>query len=494
VDETTTTDDTGTVGRDPATGGSRALGLLRNPLHVFLVLGVLAGVYLACVVPHFGGVDETAHFYRSYQISTGQFVPEKPAGSQFSGACIPVDVVLSVDRDAFVYYGHLISLQGKHLPADAPGPTAADVKRCAGDPSTGFVSFSTFGSPVPYIPQATAILIARKAGLGADGMLIAGRFAALVVYLLLVALAIKRAPRAKWAFVATGLLPAAIMQASSSISHDAMTTALVLLVVSSALRAADPPEGTRFRNTVIEAVVLGVLLGSCKPGYAAVAVLYLLPLFGHLPDGVRRAQVVRERWPLVLGPIAAVITTAGWNAAVGDLWRTDADYFGIQTRPKVQKHQLVHAPWDFATDMVRTIWNEILGWIKSLADVGPSVTHWGWVIAFLVAAVYVVNALQRDGDEPTAVPIAQRLLAFVAGAGALVVILAGSYVYYTEPGNSVITGLHPRYLVPLTVLVPLIVGPLRFRWANAAKARVPLAALLALVVVFFCVSLTFRMY
>jgi len=190
------------------------------------------------------------------------------------------------------YYGHLISLQGKHLPADAPGPTAADVKRCGGRPLDRLRELLHVRVAGPYIPQATAILIARKAGLGADGMLIAGRFAALVVYLLLVRAGDQaRTTAAKWAFVATGLLPAAIMQASSSISHDAMTTALVLLVVSSALRAADPPEGTRFRNTVIEAVVLGVLLGSCKPGYAAVAVLYCCRCSATSPTGCGARRV-----------------------------------------------------------------------------------------------------------------------------------------------------------------------------------------------------------
>ena len=40
-------------------------------------LAIAAGVYLVCVVPHFAGIDEPAHFYRSYQISTGTIFPEK---------------------------------------------------------------------------------------------------------------------------------------------------------------------------------------------------------------------------------------------------------------------------------------------------------------------------------------------------------------------------------------------------------------------------------
>jgi len=55
-----------------------------------------------------------------------------------------------------------------------------------------------------------------------------------------------------------------------------------------------------------------------------------------------------------------VITTAGWNAAVGDLWRTDADYFGIQTRPKCRSTNSSMRLGTSPPTWVRTIWNEIL--------------------------------------------------------------------------------------------------------------------------------------
>ena len=90
------------------------------------------------------------------------------------------------------------------------------------------MTFSTFGSPVPYLPQAAAIFIARNLGLGTDGMLLAARFVALAVYLAIVGVAIARAPRSKWALCAVGLLPVAMFQAASSVSHDAFTTAVAL--------------------------------------------------------------------------------------------------------------------------------------------------------------------------------------------------------------------------------------------------------------------------
>ena len=62
-----------------------------------------------------------------------------------------------------------------------------------------------------------------------------------------VAVAIRRTPRGKWAFAAVGMVPVALFQASASLSHDAMTLAVAFVVVSSALRVLDPPDGTSTR-------------------------------------------------------------------------------------------------------------------------------------------------------------------------------------------------------------------------------------------------------
>ena len=95
----------------PARRGRRdLLALFRNPVATFLTLGAIVGVYLVCVVPHFGGIDEPAHFYRSYQISTGTFLPEKYGTQGFSGACVPRDVIRAQRADSLTFLEHLSTL------------------------------------------------------------------------------------------------------------------------------------------------------------------------------------------------------------------------------------------------------------------------------------------------------------------------------------------------------------------------------------------------
>ena len=151
-----------------------------------------------------------------------------------------------------------------------------------------------------------------------------------------------------------------------------------------------------------------------------------------------------------------VVVSVAWNQAVGNLWKTDAGYFGIKVDSTYQKHRLLHAPWDFAADTVRTVVNQSLGWFKTLVDVGPSVTHWPWALAVIVA-VYAVVSIQRTARARHQPPVASpALIVLVSGrAGG---VIAANYIYWTTPGLDEVGGVQPRYLVPLMALVPVAIG------------------------------------
>jgi hypothetical protein len=338
---------------------------------------------------------------------------------------------------------------------------------------------------VPYVPQTLTILASRAVGADAGTMLIVGRIVMLAVYVGVVAIAIRRAPRAKWAITAVALVPVALFQ-SVGWSHDSITTAVALLVVSSALRALDPPAGVTNRQLVVEAVLLSVLLGTCKPVYVVMAGLYLLPLLGR----DRRPDL----WPIVVAPVAGVLTSVALNELVGDQWRTDADYFGIRPDAAARRDELTSAPWNFAADSVRTVWHEAWNWLEGLWGVGPSVTHWPAAVIAVGVVLYLAVSLQRDRDEPRGLHWSQRGLVLVVLLAAMAMILAANYVYWTTPGGNRITGVQARYLEPLLVLVPLLVGGLDVRWLRARDAAVPLAVLLVPFLALFAATVAFRMH
>lgn len=465
-------------------GGLR--GVFRDPARTFLVLAIPFGVYLACVVPHFGGIDEPAHFYRAYQISTGTILPEKFGGSEFSGACIPIDVILARQRDSSVYAAHLRAIADIPPDQHVPPITAASVPRCPTDHRQGLVTFSTFGSPIPYLPQAAAILVTRGLGFNVDGMEIAARLATLATFVALVWFAIRRATRSKWAFAAVGLLPLALFQSSSSPSHDVVTIAVALLVVSSALRVLDAPPDASRTALIVEAAVLTTVLAACKPGYVVLAGCYLLPLFGP-----RRR---RDLWPLACTPVLGALVSLAWNNVVGGLWKTDAGLFGVEVDPERQRHLLVTEPWTFAGAVVHTMVDYVWDWSKSLITIGVSVSVWPTVA--VAASLLVVGAvsLQRTGREPEGLAWSQRIILVIVFVIGALLVFGAQYVYWTTPGDNAVEGMQARFFVPLLVLVPIAVGTVPWRWARSTTARIPVALGLVPVYVALAVTIAFRMY
>ncbi len=88
----------------------------------------------------------------------------------------------------------------------------------------------------------------------------------------------------------------------------------------------------------------------------------------------------------------------------------------------------------------------------------------------------------------------QRLLLVLVFVVGCLLVLGAQYVYWSAPGADVVGGMQARFFVPLLVLVPVVVGPRRGRWAAPATARVPVIALLVPLYVALLVTITFRMY
>ena len=76
----------------------------------------------------------------------------------------------------------------------------------------------------------------------------------------------------------------------------------------------------------------------------------------------------------MFAPVVGVVVSVLWNASAGDVWKTDAGYFFIKVDDVTQKHELLHKPWDFGVDLVRTGYHELWHWVHQPFTVGPSVT------------------------------------------------------------------------------------------------------------------------
>src|SRR5262249_28259322 len=145
-----------------------------------------------------------------------------------------------------------------------------------------FVDFSAAAvyPPVAYVPSAIGIRIGRLFGASAFVLVLLARLAELAAFVALVGLAVRRLPSRAWVLTVVAVMPVALFQAST-VSADAVTSALALLVVADALALTAKPVDGVPTSLIVETVVATIALALCKQPYILVAGLLLIPMWRH---------------------------------------------------------------------------------------------------------------------------------------------------------------------------------------------------------------------
>ena len=210
-----------------------------RPAPLFVALSLLFGTLVILATPPLRGPDETAHFLRAYGVAQGDLLPSLRDAQGRKGVLLPPRLY-----DGFAFFEG-IRLQEKPAdfgygpafrkyfsqPAPARAPAAATFVPYGG--SEGY-------SPIAYLPQVGAALLARGLDLGFLATLYLMRFAGLAALTAVIALAVAAAPALAWTLVAITMLPAALY-GRSVISADGGSLATALVVMTLWLQALVAP-------------------------------------------------------------------------------------------------------------------------------------------------------------------------------------------------------------------------------------------------------------
>ena len=173
-------------------------------------MSLLFGTLIILATPPLRGPDETAHFLRAYGVAQGDIVPSIRDAEGRKGVLVPprlyegFDFFESVrikEKEAGFGYGPVFQAYFSRRPARADSDRPPTFVAYAG--SEGY-------SPVAYLPQVVAALVARALDLDFVPTFYLMRFAGLAALTGLIAYAIAMVPNLAWAFLAISMLPAAI--------------------------------------------------------------------------------------------------------------------------------------------------------------------------------------------------------------------------------------------------------------------------------------------
>ncbi|HEY7136249.1 MAG TPA: DUF2142 domain-containing protein [Acidimicrobiia bacterium] len=422
---------------------------------MFLVVALVVGGTLCFLIPSLDGVDETSHFARSYQVSTGDLLAIGSPTRSFHGGGVCLPRKFAIDLTAARFRAAVRNRAYADGEADATTPPAsvqdlspreqqllaqfeagltAALTPCRGaHAGKVFFDTSTFAwySPLPYLPSAAGVGVARIVGLDFAGILHLARFGQLLAFVGIVFLAIRRTPWAKWPLCAAGLLPLSLFVAST-VTPDAITAAFAFLVVSSALRMTARP--TTMRAMLTEALVLSAALALCKPTYWIVTLAYLLPL---LPLRSSTREIAGRPWFLLAPVVLAGGLSTLWQRSQRPLFVCDVRYFEVTPNPSRQVHLILTDPLHYVGNMAHGVRANAWNWVHDAAGIEVHLTHsWPGPLAVLILVGFLALALQRTtSDADVDLGPSRRALLLVTAVLGLVFVLTGLAVYCSAPGS-----------------------------------------------------------
>lgn len=260
------------------------LAMLHAPLYLFVpVVGLALGVTFTYVTPALVAPDEYTHLAAAYELAStwsGQTAADED-GNLLLRECDAAHFGTKTgDIGVLAYKNEAI--------AETSEPGSPDVLTTHSEVKAGQGSGS-------YLAQALGIRLARAQGKNFYTMLLCGRLANLILYLLLAALAVWLAPTSlRGLFACVALLPMPL-QLAASLSPDAAVLGLVFSFTALCLRLRGE-KAVWWQKILL--IVLGGLTAPGKAIYLPVILLCLLiPAENLTYDGNPTVKFLGEELP-----------------------------------------------------------------------------------------------------------------------------------------------------------------------------------------------------
>jgi uncharacterized membrane protein len=419
-----------------------------KPERVYLVLALTFGGAFLVLTPPLEAPDEEGHFRHALAISEGRCFATFHNG--VAGDEQPRGVTEFVLTNAPLF---------EHLEQKTSAAAILDqasIRLDPGDRDFGSFYGSALNSPLPYLPQAIGVFLARRVSSSVLVCYAAGRVANFLAATLVCFLAVRRTPVGKAGFAALALLPMTVSQ-SASFSPDALTTALSFLLVADALANACGPGERVSAASVAVAAVLGMAVALCKQAYFFLPLCYLFIPVRKLGTGRAYAAGLAVVMGSTLAAAAvwgsvalhghpALDPSLGIDPANQVRWMAAHPLGCLRTLAEAAKSSRVH-------------FEEYVGWLGY-----TNLRLQGWL--YVAELVLLVTAFVVDSGLPGAVTARQ---AIVAGAVALLVgltVVTAVYVAFNKVGSGNIWGIQGRYFAPIGPPVGILVG-----WAGGRLLR-----------------------
>lgn len=410
-----------------------------RPTTVFLVLTFCFGLLFLLFTPPGQGPDDLEHFYRAYQVSNGDWLSTRR--NNLVGGPLPKDLLVVAQMVPRGRKGR------QQKPTDVLEKIHADRSRAQSE-QTMFVHVPNMALnfPILYLPQASGIAIGKVFSASPVALTYLARFANLLAWVVIVFLAIKTIPMAKWLMLMVALTPMSLYLATS-MSADTLTYGLCFLFVAVVMNLAYGHTSVGMKSSLL-LLTLCVLVTLSKVVYIA-----LIPLLFLIP---------RARFKSNGHYLSFIVSCFGLTTTMAFLWSRVVLFLylpaslGETPDPEAQIGFILSDPFRYLLIFTSTIDSKlenitqqligVLGWLDTPLPL--------WFYLMSYTAIGLVSLF----DQTSAIRLrfcAKFIILAVITVG-IFLIFTGLYIKWTSVGSPVVMGIQGRYFIPLSFLFWLL--------------------------------------
>ena len=451
---------------------------------IYPVVMLIFGLGYMYVFPAMSAPDEIAHFISAYKISN------KMLGKQATvkdGHVIiraqdlwieDVDGEYTFDKSKSEEEKVLIPEEGSHgkIISSKLEETSYKVFYGKGDSRSNniYISFSgqnyekaqSLHAPVNTIPSvyflpATGITVARIMGLNSIYLVLFGRMANLILFILFGTLGIYFMPKFKEFIFLVSLLPTTI-ELAASYSYDAVMISSMIFFVSYLFFLAHEKKEFDIKDLVIVSLIAGLVL-PCKMVYfPMLLMLFSIPLYKFKFRGKVDGKIKKENIAFFLASAVVVLlswvfamylvnrsTVAGYSTSnTSSLeWAGEESYtIGYLLHNKLKAVKLFYNTLLLQLEYYhKTMFGAYLGHADDVVGIP--------YIGFLVLNIGMIFSVFGEAKEKQLL-VKERVLTGISIFFVIFLVLLSMLIAWTPISSEFIEGVSGRYFIP--VLLPLL--------------------------------------
>ena len=451
---------------------------------IYPVVMLIFGLGYMYVFPAMSAPDEIAHFISAYKISN------KMLGKQATvkdGHVIiraqdlwieDVDGEYTFDKSKSEEEKVLIPEEGSHgkIISSKLEETSYKVFYAEGNirGADNYISFSgqnyekaqSLHAPVNTIPSvyflpATGITVARIMGLNSIYLVLFGRTANLILFILLGTLGIYFLPRFKEFIFLVSLLPTTI-ELAASYSYDAVMISSMIFFVSYVFYLAHEKKDFDIKDLVIVSLIAGLVL-PCKMVYfPMLLLLFSIPLYKFKFRGKVDGKIKKENIAFFLASAVVVLlswvfamylvnraTVVGYSTSTTSSleWAGEESYtIGYLLHNKLKAVKLFYNTLLLQLEYYhKTMFGAYLGHADDVVGIP--------YIGFLVLNIGMIFSVFGEAKEKQLL-VKERVLTGISIFFVIFLVLLSMLIAWTPISSEFIEGVSGRYFIP--VLLPLL--------------------------------------